>query len=228
LVFKRRDRRSVWRTVAAVFWPRGGWTRAARYVKFRVTRLPDPPHRIARGIFCGVFVSFTPFFGLHFVIAALLAKIMRGNIVASLLATFAGNPLTFPAIAASALQTGHFILGTAGYKPQEAQNSLGEKILGAGADLRHNIVAVFTGQEAHWDKLSVFYDDVFLPYMIGGIIPGLVCAIAAYYFSLPVILVYQKRRQARLKAKWIALKQKAAVEDAKSSGAKASQSGRGG
>ncbi|HEY9040232.1 MAG TPA: DUF2062 domain-containing protein [Roseovarius sp.] len=217
LVFKRRDRRSVWRTVAAFFWPKGGWTRAARYVKFRVTRLPDPPHRIARGIFVGVFVTFSPFFGMHFLLAALFSKIIRGNIVASLLATFVGNPLTFPAIAASALQTGHFILGTGGRLPEEVHLSLAEKILGAWADLRHNFIAIFTHEEAHWSKLAVFYDEVFFPYMIGGIIPGLICATAAYYFSLPVILVYQKRRRARLKAKWIALKQKAAVDDAKAS-----------
>ncbi|PVA10911.1 DUF2062 domain-containing protein [Pelagivirga sediminicola] len=217
MVFKRRDRRSVPRAILAFFWPKGGWTRAARYVKFRVTRLPDPPHRIARGIFAGVFVTFTPFFGLHFLLAAILSKLMRGNIVASLLATFVGNPLTFPAIAASSLQTGHFLLGTGGRVPMDTQHTLAEKILGAGADLRHNFVAMFTSDEAHWTRLAVFYSDVFLPYMVGAIIPGLICAIAAYYFSLPVLLVYQKRRQAKLKAKWIALKQKAAVDDAKAS-----------
>ncbi|WP_113910647.1 DUF2062 domain-containing protein [Roseovarius dicentrarchi] len=216
MVFKRRDKRSFWRTVGAFFWPKGGWTRAARYVKYRVTRLPDPPHRIARGIFVGVLVTFSPFFGLHFVLAALISKIIRGNIVAALLATFVGNPLTFPAIAASALQTGYFILGTgSGRTAEDVHLTLGAKIVGAMADLKHNFMAMFTDETAHWSKLAVFYDEVFLPYLIGGIIPGLICAIAAYYFSLPVILVYQKRRQARLKAKWIALKQKAAVDDAK-------------
>ncbi len=215
MVFKRRDKRSFWRTVGAFFWPKGGWTRAARYVQYRVTRLPDPPHRIARGIFVGVLVTFSPFFGLHFVLAALISKIIRGNIVASLLATFVGNPLTFPAIAASALQTGYFILGTAGRTAKDVHLTLGAKIIGAGADLKHNFLAMFTKETAHWDRLAVFFDEVFLPYLVGGIVPGLICAIAAYYFSLPVILVYQKRRQARLKAKWIALKQKAAIDDAK-------------
>lgn len=203
--------------MGAFFWPKGGWTRAARYVQYRVTRLPDPPHRIARGIFAGVLVTFTPLFGMHFLLAALLSKIMRGNIVASLLATFVGNPLTFPAIAASALQTGHFILGTGGRLAEEVHLTLGAKIVGAGADLKHNFLAMFTDETAHWSRLAVFYDQVFLPYLVGGLVPGLICAIAAYYFSLPVILVYQKRRQARLKAKWIALKQKAALADAKAS-----------
>ncbi|MFX0543945.1 DUF2062 domain-containing protein [Roseovarius sp. S1116L3] len=216
MVFKRRDRRSVWRATAGFFWPKGGWTRAAKYVQHRVTRLPDPPHRIARGIFAGVLVTFSPFFGLHFVLAALIAKILRGNIVASLLATFVGNPLTFLAIAASSLQTGHFLLGNAGQHPA-GDRTLAEKFGGAAADLKHNILAIFTPEQAHWSKLIVFYHDVFLPYMVGGIVTGLIAGLAAYYTSLPIIMVYQKRRQAKLKEKWITLKQKAAVDDAKAS-----------
>jgi len=217
LVFKRRDRRSVWRATAGVFWPKGGWTRAAKYVQHRVTRLPDPPHRIARGIFAGVLVTFTPFFGLHFLLAALIAKIMRGNIIASLLATFVGNPLTFLAIAASSLQTGHFLLGTGRNVLENSELSLAEKFSGAAGDLKHNVLSIITREEANWDQLALFYHDVFQPYMVGGILVGLIAGIAAYYFSLPIIMVYQKRRQAKLKAKWIALKQKAAVDDAKAS-----------
>lgn len=200
---------------AGFFWPKGGWTRAARYVQHRVTRLPDQPHRIARGIFCGVFISFSPFFGLHFLFAALLSKIIRGNVVASLLATFVGNPLTFLGIAASSLQTGHFLLGSSGHRAEAATQSLSVKFSGAAADLKHNFMAIFTHEQAHWGNLSVFYHDVFLPYMIGGFITGLIAGLIAYYVTLPFIAVYQKSRKARLKAKWIALKQKAAVEDAK-------------
>jgi hypothetical protein len=65
-VFKRRTPRSYVQIVGEAFYPRGGWTRAAWYVAHRLRRLPDPAHRISRGIFAGVFVSFTPFYGLHF------------------------------------------------------------------------------------------------------------------------------------------------------------------
>ena len=82
------------------FYPRGGWYRAAQYVRHRLRRLPDQPQRIARGIWAGVFASFTPFYGLHFLSAFLIAKVMRGNILAAILGTFFGNPITFPIIAA--------------------------------------------------------------------------------------------------------------------------------
>jgi uncharacterized protein (DUF2062 family) len=49
-------------------------------------RLPDSPERIARGVWAGVFVTFTPLFGMHFIVAALLAKLMKGNILAALMA----------------------------------------------------------------------------------------------------------------------------------------------
>ena len=112
MVFRRRDRRSVLRATSDFLYPRGGWTRAALYVKHRVRRLPDTPERIARGIGAGVFTTFTPFYGMHFVVAAIVAKLCRGNILAALMGTFFGNPLTYVPIGLISLKMGHFILGT--------------------------------------------------------------------------------------------------------------------
>jgi hypothetical protein len=71
------------------------------------------------------------FFGLHFFVAALLAKIMRGSILAALLATFIGNPLTYVPIAIISLQTGHFLLGTS--PRSEVDESIFAKFGGAAA-----------------------------------------------------------------------------------------------
>ncbi len=216
MVFKRRDKRPIWRSIYEFVWPKGGWARAFQYVRHRVRRLPDPPHRIARGIFAGVMVTFTPFFGLHFFLAAFIALIMRGNIIASLLSTFVGNPLTFVPIAAISLQTGNFLLGRTGASREEVERSLGGKFVDAGKDLKDNFLAFFTDAKADWHNLYVFYDEVFFPYMIGGLIPGVIAGTAAYYLSLPVIQAYQNRRKGRLKEKLLALKEKAAAKaDAK-------------
>ena len=112
MVFKRRDPKPILRAVLEFIWPRGGWTRAFHYVKHRVRRLPDTPEKIARGVWAGVFTTFTPFYGIHFVFAALIATIMRGNILAALMATFFGNPLTYVPIGLVSLQTGHWLLGS--------------------------------------------------------------------------------------------------------------------
>jgi uncharacterized protein (DUF2062 family) len=83
VVFKRRDQREVGRRIIAeALWPRGGWARAFQYVQHRLRRLPGTPEQIARGIFAGAVTVFTPLFGLHFLVAAILAKIMRGSILA--------------------------------------------------------------------------------------------------------------------------------------------------
>ena len=59
--------------------PRRGWRRGVEYLSHRVRRLPDTPHRIALGFACGVFGSFTPFFGLHIVLAAVIARLLRSQ-----------------------------------------------------------------------------------------------------------------------------------------------------
>jgi uncharacterized protein (DUF2062 family) len=206
-VFRRRDSRSILRVVAEGVWPRGGWLRAFHYVKHRMHRLPGTPEQIGRGIFAGAFTIFTPFFGLHFVVAALLAKLMRGSILAALLATFLGNPLTYVPIALISLQTGHFLLGTS--MRGEVNENIFTKFVGAAGDLWHNFLAMFTPERAHWEELHRFYDDVFFPWMVGSIVPGLICALLCYYVSVPVIRAYQKRRAARLRKKMEKLREQA-------------------
>lgn len=215
MVFKRRDRLPWWKATLRAFWPSRGWGRAIQYVKHRVRRLPDPPHRIARGVFAGIFVTFSPLFGLHFFLAAGLAWVMRGNVVASLLSTFVGNPLTFVPIAALSLQTGHAILGTGGVGSAQVDGTLGSTFVDAGRDLKNNIWAIFTDTPADWSHLRIFFDEVFLPYLVGGLVPGAMFGLLGYYLSLPVIQAYQNRRKGTIKAKLAALKEKAAAKQDK-------------
>ncbi|MEO0905356.1 MAG: DUF2062 domain-containing protein [Pseudomonadota bacterium] len=209
MVFKRRDRRAIWQIVLDFFYPRGGWTRAFEYVKHRVRRLPDTPQKISRGIWAGVFICFTPLFGLHFVFAAIIARLMRGNIFAALMATFFGNPLTFPPIGYLSISLGSWMLGL----PPGRIDRLGQKFADASYDLWNNFVAIFTPDRINWRGLQVFYDDVFFPYLVGGIIPGLITATIAYYLSVPVISAYQKRRKKALLAKLDQLKKKTSPSD---------------
>jgi uncharacterized protein (DUF2062 family) len=213
VVFKRRDSRSVLRVVGDALWPRGGWLRAFHYVRHRMNRLPGTPEEIARGVFAGAFTVFTPFFGLHFVIAALLARVMRGSILAALLATFIGNPLTYAPIAIISLQTGHWMQGTR--MRGEVDDSVFSKFGAAAGDLWHNVMAIFTPEQANWAELHRFYDDVFFPWMVGSIIPGIICGAVCYYLSVPVIRAYQKRRTLRLRKKMEKLREQAGAAPTK-------------
>lgn len=212
-MFKRRTPKSWALWALHLIWPQGGWARAFEYVKHRVRRLPDAPHRIARGIFAGVFTTFTPFYGFHFFIAAFVAKVMRGNILAALMATFFGNPLTYLPIGVVSLKTGHFLLGT----EFEENMNIGRRFAGAWRDLKDNFIAMFTDDVAHWDRLAGFYDEVFFPYMVGGLIPGIVAGAIAYYISCPLIAAYQNRRTGRIKAKLEEIRRRKAAKKAEDS-----------
>ena len=210
MIFKRRDPKTWMRATAEMLWPRGGWARAFHYVKHRVRRLTDSPERIARGIWAGVFITFTPLFGFHFFFAVLIAKIMKGNILASLMATFVGNPLTFVFITLASLKTGHWMLGT---ELQEGElRALSRKFADAGSDLWHNFISIFTSDQMDWSGLAIFSRDVFYPYLMGGIVAGTFFATIAYYLAVPVLRAYQKRRRGLIKQKFEALKAKTAAK----------------
>jgi uncharacterized protein (DUF2062 family) len=224
-VFKRRTPKSYLRIVGEAFWPRGGWRRASIYVAHRLRRLPDPAHRISRGIFAGVFASFTPLFGLHFLTAALIAWVVRGNVLASLLATFFGNPITFPIIAAVSVELGSWMLGL---PPVPLPKVVGSFSL-ASVEIWSNFKAIFTPAVSDWSHLGDFFRYVFLPYLVGGIVPGIVTGMIAYYASYPLILSYQRGRIRRLKERFE--KRRRAVEaaraerEARSEGADAANKG---
>ena len=205
-MFKRRDRRPAWKAVRDFVWPRGGWARAFEYVKHRLRRLPDTPQRISRGVWAGVFTSFTPFYGFHFFIAAGLAVIMRGNILSALMGTFFGNPLTYIPIGVASLGTGYSILGRpmdrhmfTGSGPDNC--GIGCRFSNAFSDLGQNFRAIFTDQKMDWRGLLEFWDEVYWPYMIGGLLPGVIAATVCDYLSVPLITAYQNRRRKKLRKK---------------------------
>ncbi len=204
MVFKRRKPRTYLEVVSESVYPRGGWRRAAWYVVHRLRRLPDPAHKISRGIAVGVFVSFTPLFGMHFVIAFMLAWAFRGNILAAILATFFGNPLTFPFIAAISMETGSWLLGQPGVPLPFVLHAFSD----ASLELWRNFMAIFTPDIAHWEGLDQFWKRVFLPYLVGGLPPGLAMGTAAYFMSNPLLAAYQKARVARLKKRFAKKREK--------------------
>ncbi|QIE56396.1 DUF2062 domain-containing protein [Pikeienuella piscinae] len=148
------------------------------YWRHRMQRLPDSPTRIALGVACGVYTSFTPFFGFHFIVAAGLAWLCRGNIFASAIGTFFGNPLTFPFIVAICLEVGGMIMGIP-------------------------INSDFTGLGFHQMAVLLLQNvkSLVIPYFVGGLIPGLIAAVASYFIVRPLVATYQRRRRARLIAR---------------------------
>lgn len=177
-------------------YPQGGFRRATQYVLHRMRRLPDQPHRIARGVFAGSLVGFLPLPGMQFVAAWAASRAVNGNLLAALLATFNTNPITTPFFAVLAMSFGHWIMGIE--KPLTGAY-IGRAFANAGEDLWFNFLAVFGPEHARWDGLLQFWNEIYLPYFIGALIPGLVLSAIFYYLTIPLVHAYQKARDAKAK-----------------------------
>jgi len=194
LVFKRKNPRTLFGWLREMVYPTGGFKRATQYVIHRMRRLPDRPHRIARGVFAGCLIGFLPLPGLQFLGAWGLARLMRGNVLAALLGTFNSNPVTTPFFAVGAISLGHWMLGIDTPLTAEA---IGAAFADAGGDLWRNLKAIFTSDVAHWDGLRLFWDTVYLPYFIGALIPGILLSLGFYYLTIPLVVAYQNSREAK-------------------------------
>ncbi len=174
-MFRRRNPLPLLHKIAEFFWPARGWSRASRYVAHRLGRLPGTPYRIAAGFACGAAVSFTPFIGLHFLLAALLSLTLRAHVVASAIGTVIGNPWTFPFIWTWIYTLGRWILGD-----------------GAADDLP----AILT--------LTYIFDRplaVLLPMTVGGVPMAIVTWFGVYFPVRALVAHYQKARRRRLRKK---------------------------
>jgi uncharacterized protein (DUF2062 family) len=194
MVFKRRSPRGWFSWSRQMIYPDGGFRRATRYVMHRLSRLPDDPRKVARGVFAGMVVSFLPIPGFQFLAAWGLAWIMRGNVLASLLATFASNPLTTPFIAVFSVGFGHWLLGIDA--PLSAEE-IGRAFAHAGDNLWKNFLAIFTAAPTDWSGVSYFWHTIWWPYFVGSIGPAILAGIASYYITIPVVEAYQRARHKR-------------------------------
>ena len=193
MIFKRREKVSYFVQFKESFLPRTGWKRAIEYFAIRIKRLPDSPHKIALGLTCGIFACFLPIFGFHFLIAAILAYLVNGNIVAAIFGTFFGNPVTFPLIASFSINLGQRLLG------QELIDveSLLEKCVKFFDALWRGFKAIFGYGKSDWKLVFDFASEIFFPYLVGGFLLGFVTALTSYVVLRPMILAYQLRRRNR-------------------------------
>lgn len=168
-MFRRRRKRSFGGRIVQLIWPSMGWRRAGAYYALRLKRLPGTPYSIACGFALGAAVSFTPFIGFHFIAAALLAWMVRGNVLAAAIGTVVGNPWTFPFIWAGIYWLGGRILG---YEP--------------GRELPQEFTMGY-----------IFHEPatVLLPMAVGGLPISLVVWFLCFIPLRRIIANYQSRRR---------------------------------
>jgi uncharacterized protein (DUF2062 family) len=180
MVFRRRMPKS-WAWMAREWiWPRAGWRRTAVYVLHRLRRLPGGTAAAAAGFACGAAVSFTPLNGLHFLIAALLAWLMRASVLASAIGTIVGNPWTFPPIWFGTYKLGRLLLGF----PDSS----------AHVDFRAVFAALWYGVE-HLDlaHLAERVWPVWWPMFVGSLPTAVVAWFAFYWLAKRGMIGYHRR-----------------------------------
>ena len=173
-----------------MIWPRRSWARSAKYVSKRVLRLTATPHAIAAGVGAGVFASFTPFLGFHFIIAFGVAYVIAGNFLAAASGTFFGNPLTFPLIWTSTYKLGNFILS--GEAPVNDGDEL-EKLADA------NLMELGFG--GIWHHVVGIWEPVVKPMLIGAIPLGVLFGMVAYVLTRWASVKFNEARKRRRQRK---------------------------
>lgn len=173
-MFRRRVELHPLRKLRETFWPSAGWKRAIQYGWRRVWRLSGTPHAIAMGVAAGVFASCTPFIGFHILIAMLIAWVLRGNLIASAIGTFVGNPLTFPAIWFVVYEVGRYVVGA----PVAANPDIAETLRS--------------------DRAFDMILPLLVPLTVGAIPVGVVVGCVGYVMTRSGVEAYQLRRRRRL------------------------------
>ena len=147
----------------------------------RLLAIDDPPERTALAFSIGVFIAFSPFLGLHTILATLLAFIFRFNKVAIYTGTFINNPfLTLVPIIVASYGVGALVLGRPLRIPQE------------GVDLLKD-PEIFSG--AYYRRLASQSRYIVEPFAVGGMILSVVCSVIAYPLTLRALRLYRNRRQ---------------------------------
>src|SRR6476659_7537249 len=136
----------------------------------RLLALDDPPERTALAFSLGVFIAFSPFLGLHTILATLIAFLFRFNKVAVYSGTFINNPfLTLVPIIIASYAIGAFILGRPLEIPDEGVELLKDPHLLTGA---------------YYRRLFVEGWGIVWPFAVGGTVLSVVCSVIAYPLTL--------------------------------------------
>lgn len=135
-------------------------------------------------------MSVTPLVGVHFFLAAGLAWLMRGHILASAFGTAIGNPWTFPVIWVTTYYSGQIILGQGLPSADMTVNF---------ADMFSGLIRSMIEADSALFKEKVW--PVWWPMIVGSIPAALVTWGVMYTIFYRLVEAYQKRRAARMAAR---------------------------
>ncbi len=92
-------------------WRRWGFFRQFKLNVIRLARIQSEPDAIGRGMALGLFIGFTPTFGIQILLAILFAFLLRQNKIATFVGVWITNPFTAPFIYGLEYEIGRMLMG---------------------------------------------------------------------------------------------------------------------
>ena len=145
------------------------WSRIKKTAR-QILHLGDSPRRTALAFAIGVFIAFSPVYGLHTISVFLFAWAFRLNVVAMLAGSLVNNPWTLLPILGSTMWVGLTVLPTSAPPPLNWSQ--------------------FTFQML-WSQLQPF----FLPFVVGATLLGILASLVAYPLVLVGLQRYHKHQR---------------------------------
>ena len=148
----------------------------------RLLAIDDPPERTALAFSIGIFIAFSPFLGLHTIMATVIAFAFRFNKVAIYTGTFINNPfLTLVPIIIGSYAVGAFFLGRPLQIPAEGIELLKDPHL--------------FSRDYYRRLFLQSWNHIVWPFSVGGMILSVVCSLLAYALTLWALRKHRLRRK---------------------------------
>ena len=166
------------------------FSRTKKYIRLSIKRIKGSPQALSLGLATGIAISFTPFIGLHALLAIFISWIIGGSMAAALIGTLFGNPWTFPFIWYFTFEIGQFINnGFMSYQAEFSFQSIKKEIFTLLVILKNIVVfANILELEESVKNLKL------IPFMIVGSIPFVVITwLFSYFLSLTIFKSYRKK-----------------------------------
>tara|TARA_B100001027_G_C16238111_1_gene317992 strand:+ start:590 stop:1171 length:582 start_codon:yes stop_codon:yes gene_type:complete len=166
------------------------FSRTKKYISLSIKRIKGTPQALSLGLATGIAISFTPFIGLHALLAIFISWIIGGSMAAALIGTLFGNPWTFPFIWYFTFEIGQLInYGFLSYEEDFSFKIIKKEISTLLLILKNIIVfANILELEQNVVKLKL------IPFMVVGSIPVVFITWILSYFSFLIIFKSYRKK----------------------------------
>ena len=166
------------------------FSRNKKYISLSIKRIKATPQALSLGLATGIAISFTPFIGLHALLAIFISWVIGGSMAAALIGTLFGNPWTFPFIWYFTFEIGQFInYGFLAYEEEFSFKVIKKEVSTLLAIIKNIIIfANIFELEENVAKLKL------IPFMVVGSLPLVFISWIFSYFLLLIIFKSYKKK----------------------------------